>query len=118
MLKQRIALDPKRSMGEICIAYSEVLDGRRGSEQIARWLTEACYNELNARSTELAAKRRQEKKTVSREFFRFRKAGLFPTCKNCIEGVVVMESKTGIRTLAVKMQPINGKWRVTEIRVF
>lgn len=118
MIQQRTSEDPKKFIGAICVAYSEVLDGRRSPEQVSRWLSEDCYLELSRKTKRANAIRGTSNTAKSNEFFRFRKVALFPGAKSCIESVVLMQSKDRVRTIAAKLQPIYGKWRITEIWVF
>lgn len=118
MLKNKVVTDPRQSLGKICVAYSEVLEGRRGPEQMSRWLTEECYLELCTMAFDAARKRFLNPGKADNTFYRFRRAAMFPTSRGSLEGVVLMESKQGIRTIAVKLLPIHGKWRVSELLIF
>lgn len=118
MSSTKVVSDPRQSLGKICVAYSEVLEGRRGPEQMSRWLTEECYLELCNTAFREARDRFLNPGAAVRTFYRFRKAAMFPTSKGNLEGVVLMQSQEGIRTIAVKLIPIHGKWRISELVIF
>ncbi len=93
----------------------EVLAGVREVEQLARWTSEEVYRSLVVRAS--LAKRARSARGVPapRDVHEIRNVHLSSPADGVIEATVTAAARARTRAVAVRLEGIDGRWRVTAL---
>ncbi|MET0734405.1 MAG: Rv3235 family protein [Microbacterium sp.] len=107
--------DPEPFLRNITRGVLEVFAGVREVDQLARWLTEDAYRKLVTRSN-LAARARSARGVPAR-----RPAHAILSVRQqspsdgVIESVVIVQGPARTRAVALRLEGMDGRWRVTSL---
>ena len=108
--------DPVPLLENLTACVVEILLGVRDVQQIARWVTEATYDQLTERA--LAARRRRGRQ-LSRTVpgFEVSSVRACHPADGVVEGAAVVRSAGRTRAVAIRLEGLDGKWRATSVNV-
>lgn len=93
----------------------EVFAGVREAEQLARWTTEDVYRAVVVRAG-LAARARSARRTpVPRDVHEIRSVHLSSPADGVVEATVIAAARTRTRAIALRIEGLDGRWRVTAL---
>lgn len=93
----------------------EVFAGVREVEQLARWTTEEVYRAIVVRAGLAARARSARGVPVPRDVHQIRSVHLFSPADGVIEATVTAAARTRTRAIALRLEGIDGRWRVTAL---
>lgn len=109
--------DPTPILGALAAAVVEVLSGVRSPDQLMALVSDQVYEKLRAR----VAARAQLNSTAGRPRlapkFAVRKVHQESPKPGVIESVVLLSSAVRTRAVTIRLEPVNKKWRATNINV-
>jgi hypothetical protein len=93
----------------------EVLAGVREVEQLARWTSEEVYRSLVVRAS--LAKRARSARGVPapRDIHEIRSVHLYAPADGVYEATVTAAARARTRAVALRLEGIDGRWRVTAL---
>ncbi|WP_295839417.1 Rv3235 family protein [uncultured Microbacterium sp.] len=95
----------------------EVLAGSREVEQLSRWLSEEVYRTVAVRAN-LAARARSARGVVGpRTTHLIRSVHLFSPADHVVEATVTASTRVRTRAIALRLEGLDGRWRVTSLGV-
>ena len=106
--------DPAALVRTVAATTLEVLTGCRPVSQLLRWTTPEVHGALSARAT-AAARRRRPGTAVARTSVR-----RVSTCAprdGVVEAAVVVTVGPRVRAMAVRLEGLDGRWRVTALEL-
>lgn len=104
-------------VGNMVRGVLEVVAGVRDPEQLARWMSEEVYRSLLAR-TSLAVRARSARRVqVYRVMHEIRSVRLFSPRDGAIEATVVVSGRMRTRAVALRLETIGRRWRVTALHL-
>lgn len=93
----------------------EVLAGVREVEQLARWLSEDVYRTLVVRAN-LATRARSARRIAPlRDVHEIRSVHLFEPADGIVEATVTAAARIRTRAIALRLEGLDGRWRVTAL---
>ena len=104
--------DPKTWCSQFTCAYIEVLNGRRGVQQIERWLTERITRQVRAEATPPVGKRAADSPKLS-----IRSLHVSEPIDSVIEGSCVVHTGSKFRAMTFRFEGWDGKWMCTHLRI-
>ncbi|MDQ1122924.1 Rv3235 family protein [Microbacterium trichothecenolyticum] len=93
----------------------EVLSGVREVEQLARWLSEDVYRTLSVRASLAARARSARRITALREVHEIRNVHVFEPADGIVEATVTAAARVRTRAIALRLEGLDGRWRVTAL---
>jgi Family of unknown function (DUF6459) len=109
--------DPRPLLENLTRCVIEILAGARELEQIARWVTDDVYRNLLKRVVISARARRATGRLVHRPTITIGSTSICEPADGVIEAVVIVNSRTRSRAVAVRLEGLDGRWRATAIHV-
>ena len=107
--------EPEPFLRNITIGVLEVFAGVRPVEQLARWLAEEPYRALLARAN-LAARSRNARGTpATRPKHSILSVRHSSPADGVIESVVVVQNTARTRAVAIRIEGLDRRWRVTSL---
>ncbi|MFJ4158723.1 Rv3235 family protein [Microbacterium testaceum] len=104
-------------VGNMVRGVLEVVAGVRDPEQLARWMSEEVYRALLAR-TSLAARARSARRVqVYRVVHQTRSIHLFSPREGAIEATVIVSGRMRTRAVALRLETIERRWRITALHL-
>ncbi|WP_144782281.1 Rv3235 family protein [Microbacterium sp. BH-3-3-3] len=104
-------------VGNMVRGVLEVVAGVRDPEQLARWMSEEVYRALLAR-TSLAARARSARRVqVYRVMHQTRSIRLFSPREGAIEATVIVSGRMRTRAVALRLETIERRWRITALHL-
>jgi hypothetical protein len=95
----------------------EVFAGARDLEQLGRWVTDSVYRSL-LRRTLLAARAREVKGVrPKRPQVALLRTIVTSPCDGVIEGVVIVRMAVRVRSVAIRLEGLDSRWRASAISV-
>ncbi|MDQ1113031.1 hypothetical protein QE418_002479 [Microbacterium testaceum] len=102
-------------VGNMVRGILEVVAGVRDPEQLARWMSEEVYRALLTR-TSLATRARSARRVqVYRVMHEIRSVRLFSPRDGAIEATVVVSGRMRTRAVALRLESIERRWRITAL---
>ena len=95
----------------------EILVGARELDQIARWVSDDVYRHLLKRVVLSARARRAKGQSVTRPVFTIGTVTSFSPRDGVIEAVIVVHGRARARTVAIRLEGLDRRWRATAINV-
>jgi len=93
----------------------EVVAGVRDAEQLARWMSEDVFRRLVARTSIAARARSARRVQVYRVVHEIGSIRLSSPTDGVIEATVTASGRTRTRAIAMRLEGIDGRWRVTAL---
>ncbi|MDF2047831.1 MULTISPECIES: Rv3235 family protein [Microbacterium] len=93
----------------------EVLAGVREVEQLARWTSEEVYRSLVVRASLAKRARSARGVPVPRDVHEIRNVHLFAPTDGVFEATVTAAARARTRAVALRLEGIDGRWRVTAL---
>jgi hypothetical protein len=109
--------DPRPLLENLTRCVLEILAGARELEQIARWVTDEVYRNLLKRVVISARARRATGRAVHRPTISIGSTSICEPADGVVEAVVIVNSRTRSRAVAVRLEGLDGRWRATAIHV-
>ena len=109
--------DPQPLLENLTRCVIEILAGARELEQIARWVTDEVYRNLLKRVVISARARRATGRAVHRPTISIGSTSICEPADGVVEAVVIVNSRTRTRAVAVRLEGLDGRWRATAIHV-
>ncbi|CAN5202157.1 hypothetical protein BH09ACT1_BH09ACT1_01790 [soil metagenome] len=109
--------NPEPLLENLTRCVLEILAGARDLDQIARWVTEDVYRHLLKRVV-LSARARQASGTpVSRPSFVVTSSRYSEPRDGVIEAVLVVRNRIRTRSVAIRLEGLDNRWRAVAIHV-
>lgn len=109
--------DPQLLTENLARSVLEILSGARELDQIARWVTDDVYRLLLKRVHISRRARALKNQKVSRPSFTLGRTILSEPADGVIEAVVVVHGKARTRSIAIRLEGLDSRWRATAIHV-
>ncbi|MDF2992676.1 MAG: 3-hydroxyacyl-CoA dehydrogenase [Microbacterium sp.] len=93
----------------------EVLAGVREVEQLARWMSEEVYRSLVVRASLAKRARSARGMPTPRDVHEIRSVRLFAPIDGVVEATVTAAGRARTRAVALRLEGIDGRWRVTAL---
>lgn len=93
----------------------EVLAGVREVEQLARWLSEEAYRSLVTRANLAARARSARRVPARRDVHEIRSVHISSPADGVIEATVTASARVRTRAIALRLEGMDGRWRVTAL---
>lgn len=99
----------KRWSSQFTCAYVEVLNGRRGTKQIERWLTSRISRQVRS---DILRKSRQSQSSIS-----IHSLHVSEPLDSVIEGSCVVRENSAFKAMTFRFEGWDGKWICTHLRI-
>ncbi len=109
--------DPVPLAENLARSVMEILAGARDLEQISRWVTDDVYRHLVTRVQVSARARALKKIPVYRPSFTLGRTLVCTPTDGVAEVVVVVHGKARSRSIAMRLEGLNGRWRAAAVHV-
>ncbi|MFW0154442.1 Rv3235 family protein [Rothia sp. P6271] len=109
----------------ISVAILEVFAGRRPPQHIARWLSQECYQRVTQRAQLTQQLLRQQNTrtrikpfaTPKTQLPKPRRAKAQKVRTDTFEVCLIMEDLTRVRAIAMKVEKVFSKWKITALEI-
>lgn len=95
----------------------EILAGARDLDQIARWVTDDVYRHLLQRVHVSQRARAIKKQPVTRPHFTLGNTIITEPADGVVEAVVIVHGRARSRSIAMRLEGLDGRWRATAVHV-
>jgi hypothetical protein len=95
----------------------EILAGCRELDQISRWVSDDVYRNLLQRVHISRRARAVKKQAVARPNFGLGRTIITNPTDGVIESVVIVHGKARTRSIAIRLEGLDGRWKATAIHV-
>ena len=109
--------DPQPLIELLAHCVLEIISGSRDLEQIARYVTDDVYRHLLKRVHVSQRARSITKRPVTRPNFALGRTIITQPVDGVVESVVVVHGRARTRSLAIRLEGLDGRWRATAINV-
>jgi hypothetical protein len=109
--------EPKLLAENLARSVLEILSGARNLEQIARWVTDDVYRVLLTRVHVATRSRALKKLPAYRPSFSIGSTTVCTPADGVAECCVVLHGKARTRSIAIRLEGLDGRWRATAIHV-
>ncbi|MDH6423766.1 Rv3235 family protein [Aurantimicrobium minutum] len=109
--------DPQPMVENLARSVMEILAGCRDLEQISRWVTDDVYRNLLQRVHISRRARAVKKQAVVLPTFGLGRTIITHPTDGVVESVVIVHGKARTRSIAIRLQGLDGRWRATAIHV-
>ena len=109
--------DPVPLAENLARSVMEILAGARDLEQISRWVTGDVYRHLVTRVQASARARAVKKIPVYRPSFTLGRTMVCAPSDGIAEVVVVIHGKARSRSIAMRLEGLDGRWRAVALHV-
>ena len=109
--------DPEPFLRNITIGVLEVFAGVREVDQLVRWLTEDAYRALVTRANLAARARSARGVPAIRPVYALLSVHRSSPADSVIEAVVVVQGAARARSVAVRLEGLDGRWRATSLAI-
>lgn len=106
---------PEPFLRNLTLGVLEVFAGVREVDQLARWLTEDPYRKLVTRANLAARARSARGVPAKRPIHTILSVHESSPADGIIEAVVVVRGPARTRSLAVRLEGMDGRWRATSL---
>lgn len=109
--------DPRPLAENLARSVMEILAGARELEQISRWVTDDVYRHLIMRVQVSARARALKKIPVARPVFSLGSTLVCQPADGVCEAVVIVHGRARTRSIAIRLEGLDGRWRAAAIHV-
>ena len=109
--------DPEPLLRNLTHCAIEALAGARDLEQLARWVTDEVYQRLQKRVILAARSRRARGVTTQRPVFSVGRIHRCEPADGVIEAVLIVEQRHRFRSVAIRLEGFDARWRASVIAV-
>ncbi|MBF4463374.1 3-hydroxyacyl-CoA dehydrogenase [Rathayibacter sp. VKM Ac-2878] len=109
--------DPEPVLARLTLLVLEIMEGSRDIDQIARWLSDEVYTNLQRRVVLAARSRSVTGRTGQRIPFTIGRVLTTEPRDGVIEGVILVHSRIRTRAVAIRLEGRDARWRATAITV-
>ena len=109
--------DPQPMVENLARSVMEILAGCRDLEQISRWVTDDVYRNLLQRVHISRRARAVKKQAAVLPAFGLGRTIITHPVDGVIESVVIVHGKARTRSIAIRLEGLDGRWRATAIQV-
>lgn len=109
--------DPALLTENLARSVLEILSGARELDQIARWVTDDVYRLLLRRVHISKRARALKNQKVSRPHFTIGRTIISEPADGIVEAVVIVHGKARTRSIAIRLEGLDSRWRATAIHV-
>ncbi|MET0829239.1 MAG: Rv3235 family protein [Microbacterium sp.] len=107
--------DPEPFLRNITRGVLEVFAGVREVDQLARWLTEDAYRKLTTRANLAARARSARGVPAIRPVHALLSVRHSSPADGVVEAVVVVQGPARTRSVALRLEGMDGRWRATSL---
>ena len=109
--------DPEPFLSNLTRGVLEVFAGVREVDQLARWLTEDAYRKLLTRANLAARARSARGVPAIRPVYTLLSVHHSSPADSVVEAVVVVQSAARARSVALRLEGMDGRWRATSLAI-
>ncbi len=109
--------DPQPMVENLARSVMEILAGCRDLDQIARWVSDDVYRNLLQRVHISKRARAVKKQGIIRPTFGMGNTIVTHPSDGVVESVVIVHGKARSRSIAIRLEGLDGRWRATAIHV-
>ena len=109
--------DPQPMVENLARSVMEILAGCRDLEQISRWVTDDVYRNLLQRVHISRRARAVKKQAVALPAFGLGRTIISHPVDGVVESVIIVHGKARTRSIAIRLEGWDGRWRATAIHV-
>jgi hypothetical protein len=109
--------DPQQLIETLARCTLEIISGSRDLEQIARYVTDDVYRHLLQRVHVSQRARTITKRPVTRPNFALGRTIITKPVDGVVEAVVIVHGRARTRSIALRLEGIDRRWRATAINV-
>jgi hypothetical protein len=109
--------DPEPFLRNLTRGVLEVFAGVREVDQLARWLTEDAYRKLMTRSNLAARARSARGVPAIRPVYTLLSVHHSSPADSVVEAVVVVQGAARARSVALRLEGMDGRWRATSLAI-
>ena len=109
--------DPQPMVENLARSVMEILAGCRDLEQISRWVSDDVYRNLLQRVHISRRARAVKKQAVVLPTFGLGRTIITHPTDGVVESVVIVHGKARTRSIAIRLEGLDGRWRATAIHV-
>jgi hypothetical protein len=109
--------DPRPLLANLGKSAFEIIAGARDLDQIARWVTDSVYRDLLRRVVLGARVRRRNRAPIPRPAVSVLSMTMFEPCDGVIEGTVVLNTGRRVRSVAIRLEGLDNRWRAACLSV-
>lgn len=109
--------DPMPLVENLARSVLEIIAGARDLEQIARWVSDDVYRLLTKRVQIAVRARSVSGASATRPVFTTGRTIITEPCDGVVEAVVIVHGRARTRSVAVRLEGLDHRWRATAIHV-
>jgi hypothetical protein len=109
--------DPRPLLVNLTSCVLEVIAGARDLEQLMRWVTQDVYDSLLRRVAVSTVARSVTGQPVHRPQLVVRRIRVSEPCDGVVEAVVVVQTPARVRSIAIRLEGMDHRWRASAISV-
>lgn len=109
--------DPEPFLSNLTRGVLEVFAGVRDVDQLARWLTEDAYRKLMTRANLAARARSARGVPAIRPVYTMLSVHHSSPADSVVEAVVVVQGAARARSVALRLEGMDGRWRATSLAI-
>jgi hypothetical protein len=109
--------DPQPMVENLARSVMEILAGCRDLEQISRWVTDEVYRNLLQRVHISRRARAVKKQAAVLPNFGLGHTMITHPVDGVVESVVIVHGRARSRSIAIRLEGLDGRWRATAIHV-
>ncbi|MGI9823174.1 Rv3235 family protein [Agromyces sp. Marseille-Q5079] len=109
--------DPSAMLHSLAHCVVEVMAGARDLEQLARWVTDDVYRTLSKRVVLANRARRIKGLSPQRPSFRIGRVVVTEPADGIVEAVVLVHQPHRVRSIAIRLEGLDQRWRASAIAV-
>lgn len=109
--------NPQHLIETLAHCTLEIISGARDLEQIARYVTDDVYRHLLKRVHVSQRARAITKRPITRPNFALGRTIITQPVDGVVEAVVIVHGRARTRSIAIRLEGIDGRWRATTLNV-
>jgi hypothetical protein len=109
--------DPEPFLRNLTIGVLEVFAGVREVDQLTRWLTEDAYRKLMTRANLATRARSARGVPAIRPVYSLLSVHHSSPADSVVEAVVVVQGAARARSVALRLEGLDGRWRATSLAI-
>ncbi|GAA1841023.1 Rv3235 family protein [Agromyces salentinus] len=109
--------DPTGMLQSLTHCIVEAMAGARDLEQLARWVTDDVYRTLTKRVVLATRARRIKGLSPQRPTFRIGRVIVTEPADGVVEAVVLVHQPHRVRSIAIRLEGLDQRWRASAIAV-
>lgn len=109
--------DPVPLLTNLAHCVIEAYAGARDLEQLARWVTDDVYRNLEKRVVLASRARRARGVAAQRPVFSIGNIHMYEPIDGAVEAVVMVHQRHRSRALAIRLEGMDSRWRASALNV-